>query len=375
MKSARFDTDDAPPLPLLVWVLIPTVETADENLSYYCDFSQGHAEFTRAFAELDLDWRWQPVTLRDYREVIDAIAASSADATPVVFNLCDGDEVNGSPGLSVIHYLDETGLTYTGAEAPFYDLTTSKIVMKEAFDRAGVPTAPWEVIKPTARKANGTFKKLGAPLIMKPAVSGGSMGITTKSVVSTEAEFQEQLKAVRAGYHGWDLVGGGLFVERYVSGPEFTTFIIGAHDSPTGRIIYPPVERVFHDGIPATERFLSFDRLWEMYEQEKPVGEGVDLWNYQLPPAKLRARIKELSWAAYVSVEGTGYGRVDIRMDAATGQLYVLEVNAQCGLSEDENHTSIGAMLRLGKSRYSRLVRQVLDEALRSANVNVRLAS
>ena len=375
MKSAQFDDEDPSSLPLLVWVLIPTVETADENLSYYCDFSQGHAEFARAFAELDLDWRWQPVTLRDYREVIDAIAASSADSSPVVFNLCDGDESNGSPGLSIIRYLDEAGLTYTGAEAHFYDLTTSKIMMKQAFDRCGVPTAAWEVIKPTAKKANGTFKKLGAPLIMKPAVSGGSMGITTKSVVSNEAEFQEQLKTVRAGYHGWDLVGGGLFVEQYVSGPEYTTFIIGAHDAPERRIVYPPVERVFHEGIPETERFLSFDRLWEMYEQEKPVGEGEDLWNYQLPPAKLRARIKELSWAAYVSVGGTGYGRVDIRMDAKTGQLYVLEVNAQCGLSEDENHTSIGAMLRLGKSPYSRLVRQVIDEALRSADINARVTS
>ena len=76
-----------------------------------------------------------------------------------------------------------------------------------------------------------------------------------------------------------------------------------------------------------------------------------------------------------MSVGGTGYGRVDIRMDAKTGQLYVLEVNAQCGLSEDENHTSIGAMLRLGKSPYSRLVRQVIDEALRSADINARVTS
>jgi hypothetical protein len=34
----------------------------------------------------------------------------------VVFNLCDGDEINGSPGIPVIRYLNEKGLTYTGAD-------------------------------------------------------------------------------------------------------------------------------------------------------------------------------------------------------------------------------------------------------------------
>ncbi|MBK6392109.1 MAG: hypothetical protein IPF70_16310 [Saprospiraceae bacterium] len=48
----------------------------------------------------------------------------------------------------------------------------------------------------------------------------------------------------------------------------------------------------------------------------------------------------------HISVKGRGYGRVDIRMDQVTGEMYVLEVNAQCGLSEDENFTSIGAILK-----------------------------
>ena len=66
-------------------------------------------------------------------------------------------------------------------------------------------------------------------------------------------------------------------------------------------------------------------------------------------PAELGARIELLSWEAYAAVRGHGYGRVDLRMDAASGELHVLEVNAQCGLSEDENYTSIGAILRVSK--------------------------
>jgi D-alanine-D-alanine ligase len=51
-------------------------------------------------------------------------------------------------------------------------------------------------------------------------------------------------------------------------------------------------------------------------------------------------------------------------MDAATGDLFVLEVNAQCGLSEDENFTSIGAILRFAGQPYHGMVRQILDGAL-----------
>jgi D-alanine-D-alanine ligase len=56
-------------------------------------------------------------------------------------------------------------------------------------------------------------------------------------------------------------------------------------------------------------------------------------------------------------------------MDQATRELYVLEVNAQCGLSEDENYTSIGAILRFAEATYARAVQEILDAALHRAAV------
>jgi D-alanine-D-alanine ligase len=169
--------------PFLVWVLVPVVETDDADIAWYSDFEQSKAEYERAFAALGFAWRWQPVTLADHREVIAAIVRDSVGHEPVVLNLCDGDEVNGSPGLSIIRCLREHGLRYTGADERFYDVTTSKIVMKEAFERAGVPTSPWAVIPRDGAGIAGVIKQLGVPLILKPAVSAGSLGITTKSVV------------------------------------------------------------------------------------------------------------------------------------------------------------------------------------------------
>src|SRR5215210_5964191 len=104
------------PLPekdLFVVVLAPHVQTTDETIGYYYDFSQSIEEFTRAFQQLKINWVWQPVTMHDFRQVIDAISFQYHDKQLIVFNLCDGDEINGAPGVSVIDYLEEKCLTYT----------------------------------------------------------------------------------------------------------------------------------------------------------------------------------------------------------------------------------------------------------------------
>ena len=349
--------------PLMVWVLVPSVDSADSTLACYNDFSQCHAEFERAFGALGIAWRWQPVTSHDFRTVIDGIVLDAARHAPVVFNLCDGDEANGVPGISVIRHLDESGLPYTGADEHFYHITTSKIDMKHAFDRAGVPTSPWDVVARDAASLRGLFKRHGAPLIVKPAVSAGSMGITIDSVVTTAKALREQIRILHDGYRGWDLASGGVFVERFIRGPEFTTFIVGSADTPERSTVYPPVERVFHAALPPTEQFLSFDRLWELYERETSLGDGQYLWEYRAAPAALQQRICDVSWAAYAALGGRGYGRVDLRMDADSGLLYVLEVNAQCGLSEDEDHTSIGAILRFADRTFHGMVREIIDGA------------
>lgn len=375
MSRPQLHTGAGAAAPLLVWVLVPVVDNDDPNIAFYGDFEQGRPEFDRAFTALGHEWHWQPVSMRDYRDVIDRIIEQSAPRTPIFFNLCDGDEVNGPPGISVIRYLDERGAIYTGSDDRFFDLTTSKIVMKEAFDRYGVPTSPWRVLPRAGEPINGLFHEVGRPIIVKPAVSAGSMGITCKSVVHTEDELVEQLRIVEEGYRGWNLTDGGVLGERFIAGQEFTTFIIGSHDAPDRRVVYPPVERVFHAKLPETERFLSFDRLWEFHENEGPMQDGKDFWTYEPPAADLIDVIGEVSWAAYASVGGTGYGRVDLRMDRDSRQLYVLEVNAQCGLSEDENYTSIGAILRFAQAPYARAVQEIIDVALHRAATSTSRAT
>ena len=353
--------------PIKVWVLAPSLEHTDTNIDYYYDFTQSIAEYEKTFAELGIKWQWQPVNLSNYKEIIENIVdeRSTGKVTPVVFNICDGDEINGTPGISVVRLLEEKELIYTGSDEHFYKITTSKIPMKEAFDKAGVPTAPWIAIYDKNLDHENFFKKLGTPVIVKPSVSGGSMGVGIKNVVHDQAGLQHLVNIMFEGYRGWNLTADGLLAESFITGPEFTVLISGSYDRPDKAKIYTPVERVFHASIPDHEKFLSFDRLWEIYEEESPMPDDGDFYKYAVPDASRIDEIKKISWEAYVATKGYGYTRVDVRMDQTTGQLYVLEVNAQCGLSEDEDYTSIGAILRLSGCTFAALVAEILDDALR----------
>jgi D-alanine-D-alanine ligase len=362
--SIKFALHPSIPLDhLKVWVLAPYIQTNEENIDYFYDFSQSIAEYTRTFAELKIEWQWQPVTLQDYQTVIAAIEADRLQHLPIVLNLCDGDEINGTPGISVVRLLKEKGLIYTGADADFYEITTSKIPMKQAFEQYGVATPDWEIIEESNPVPAGIFERLGTPIIIKPAVSGGSMGVGIRSVVDNAESMAQQVALLYKGYRGWQLTGGGVIAEKFIEGPEYTAFMIGSSTHRENCTVYTPVERVFHASLPEKEKFLSFDRLWEIYEEESAMPNDGNFYEYELPDASQIEAIKQLSWLAYQATGGTGYTRADIRMDSTSGTLYVLEVNAQCGISEDENFTSIGAILRLSGKSFTELVVEIINDA------------
>ncbi len=357
--------------PYTIWVLAPHLESEDPNLKYYYDFTQSIAEYTKVFAELKAEWKWQPVTINNYKEIIASIANSANGKTPLVFNICDGDEINGAPGVSIIHELEKHGLIYTGSDAHFYDITTSKIPMKKAFDKAGVSSANWRVITDKKGSTKGICKRVGVPIIIKPAVSGGSMGVSVKNVVNNEEELAERVEEIKKGYRGWNLLADGLFVEQFITGPEYTTFITGSADDAENCIVYEPVKRIFHASLPESEKFLSFDRLWEIYEDETPMPANENFYEYGPVEPSLIPAIKQLSLDAYKACGGKGYTRIDIRQDATTGKLYMLEANAQCGLSEDENYTSIGAILKASNVSFTEVIGEILIDALRRSVVKI----
>jgi D-alanine-D-alanine ligase len=344
------------------WILAPKIESKDENIDYYYDFSQSIEEYTKVFAELGLQWKWQPVTIHNFKAIIADIAASKNGLQPFVMNLCDGDDVNDVPGVQVIKELEKQQLIYSGADAYFYEITTSKIPMKKAMDAHRVPNAKWKIIK-EATKNN--MDDLQPPVLIKPAVSGGSMGVSVKNVVHTNTELEKRILELNKGYRGWNLLVDGLFAEEFIVGKEYTTFIIGNYHKPNKCMVYEPIERIFHPSLPKEEQFLSFDRLWEIYEEETAMPNGDNFYEYHaVAVSSLVEQLKELTIAAFVACKGIGYARIDFRLDEKTNQLYCLEVNAQCGLSEDENYTSIGAILRVSKQSYTSVIKNIIEETI-----------
>lgn len=113
---------------IIVYVLVPHLETDDENISYYYDFSQSIAEYTRLFAAWEVEWKWQPVTMKDQEQVIHTIIEESKISTkiPLVLNLCDGDEVNGTPGIAVVRMLEKINLPTPGQRNTFTRLPRPK---------------------------------------------------------------------------------------------------------------------------------------------------------------------------------------------------------------------------------------------------------
>lgn len=347
-----------------IWVLAPHLESADEHLNYYYDFTQSIKEYTAIFNELNIEWKWQPVTIDNFSTIIDSIIEQQSNKTPLFINLCDGDEINGTPGISVVKKLSSKDLLYTGSDEYFYDITTSKMPMKKAFDAASVSTAKWEMISSINHNTQALFEKIGSPIILKPSVSGGSMGVGIKNVVDNQESLDEQLNIMFKGYRGWDLAIDGIIAEEFIAGREFTTLITGSSQFEKTCKVYDPVERIFHASLPTKEKFLSFDRLWEIYEEESPMPGNENFYEYAAVENRLSEEIREISMNAYRALKGTGYGRVDIRMDEQTGKLYVLEVNAQCGLSDDEDYTSIGAILRVNNTSFKEMILEIIHDAI-----------
>lgn len=345
-----------------VWIFAPYLETEDPTLKFYYDYTQSIAEYTKVFSEINCEWEWVNITLKNLDDAITKVKEYKSRQS-IVLNLCDGDEINEVPGISVIHALDANKITYTGSDSYFYKVTTSKITMKEAFDLHGVTMPGW--VKLNGHINKEVFKKTGKPAIVKPAVSAGSMGISVKNVVSSVKAMKDVLISLNKGFKGWNVHGDGLLAEQFIIGKEFTTLLVGSYEHPENIKFYRPIERVFHSSLPEKEQFLSFERLWEAYDEECPMPNEGFFYEYEAVACpELTERLKNLSIDAFKAVKGKGYARLDFRLDKNTNQLFVLEINAQCGLSDDENYTSIGAILRVSNKTFTNLIVEVLDDAL-----------
>jgi D-alanine-D-alanine ligase len=340
---------------LLIWAFVPYIVEDGRLDGFDFDTLQSKRELAEAFRALDLAWIWQPIVNANVEQSV----RQAAGAESIVLNLCDGTEDRGTPGPCVVRALEQAAIPFTGADSQFYEISTSKLTTKKMLTAAGVATPPYESLR---ESVDGVCARVGVPLLVKPDVSAGSGGVFLRSKVTTDDEVaalkQELLSAPMPRFCD----GRRLFAERFVDGPEFTVFVLGNWSDPQSVRCLPPAERVFNASIPDGEKFLSYERYWGFYREETPPPDGLPFYSYAACHPRLVGKLEELSRAAYIAVRGRGYARVDLRMERASGELFVLEVNANCAISED-GETSTGRILQLADMTLADLLRDILNDA------------
>ena len=213
--------------------------------------------------------------------------------TALAFNIIHG--TFGEDG-GVQSCLDAMGVPYTGERAEPSRIAFDKIETKTCFDRAGVPTARWETIRP------GGMPALGFPCVVKAPRQGSSVGV---HIVASASDLP-------AALDDCFLYGGDVLVEEFTRGRELTVGILGD-------TALPIVEIVPHEGF---------------YDYEHKYTKGAS--DYHVPAALPASTTAAIQTAALDACRALGlrvYSRVDILL-APDGRLNVLEINTIPGMTE-----------------------------------------
>lgn len=345
----------------MIAVLIPYRLTAGQLESPSYETPEYRRDVASWFEPLGRTWCWQPVTMSDVPEfeIHRLLAIFGRDVT--YFNLCDGAEIDHYPGLSVVKALEQAGVAFTGAGSQFFAETTYKSAMKTRLRCAGLATADFVLVEDEARDLLRIEHEIGFPAFVKPDVSAAAGGINEHSRVVNMDELRRQVQWLQTTDHV--MPSHGVLVERFIDGPEFTALVFEDAEAPDGVRVLPPLERAYHVRLPHEHRYLTFE-VYDKYTPDQILPHlGGALFLYQPAPKEIEAAICELASRSFRALGGSGYARVDMRLDRESGVVQVLEVNANCGLGNAPDSTT-GHICRLAGWPFHRLIEKLLATAM-----------
>ncbi len=270
--------------------------------------------------EISLKARGYKVDFFDFNDlpkVFDELKNSDVD---LVFNVCE--RINNSSLLEphVASIFDVLQIPYTGSNPFTLGLCIDKIRVKKLLNYHKIPTPEWDYIYSLDDDIRDDLRY---PLIVKPANTDNSIGITNDSVVKNEKELRRQLEKVIGE------IGRPALIEEYIEGDEYDVPVIGRDDDDL-RVL--PLSRSIFDNLPADK--------WHIYPFEAkytddPVYKKIIV---QRPPKniskKLETLLGEIALDTYRILDCHDYGRIEIRVDKNNNP-YVLELNPNPSLNED----------------------------------------
>ena len=225
-----------------------------------------------------------------------------------VVNLCDGAWDEDRAGLEVVQALERLHVAFTGAASDFYD--PSREAMKMACHSAGVAFPAYITARAPA-DVDRALACLRFPMIVKHPHGYSSIGMTAESRVTTPGQLARQVERTIAEY-------GAALVEEFIEGREFTVLVAEPRHDREEAWALQPVEFLFPEG----ESFKHFDLKWKDYDRMR---------TRLVTEEPLAGRLCEAAALTFSALNGSGYGRCDLRMDAS-GVIHLLEINPYCGV-------------------------------------------
>lgn len=226
--------------------------------------------------------------------------------------------------------LEILSLPYTGSGVLASALGMDKLRTKQLWRGMGLPTPSGRLVE-SATDLAAAADELGLPLAVKPSREGSSIGI---SRVNAPSQFQ-------AAWERAAVCHSPILAEPWIQGQEYTGAWLQGETLPLIRLETP---REFYD---YQAKYHANDTCYRC-----PCG---------LPEAR-EAQLRDLVDQAFVAVDGSGWGRVDLMVDDQD-RPWLLEVNTVPGMTD---HSLVPMAARVAGLSFENLVWRILETSLTS---------
>lgn len=262
----------------------------------------------------------------------DLVARLESERPEVAFVALHGRD--GEDG-TVQELLDAMGIAYTGSGVSACIRAADKVLAKHAMHDRGIPTPDFFAFSETAFRELGAAQALPAieqrlefPIVVKPAAQGSALGI---KFARTPADVPAALVAA----FSYDRK---VLLERHVHGRDLAVSIVAqpddsraAHAGEAGSRARGgreggPTALPIVEAVPKQEDFYDFEARYE-------IGRTTFVCPAELPP-HIAEQASVLALDVFALLGCSGFGRVDLMLEADSEDLWVLETNPIPGLTE-----------------------------------------
>lgn len=230
-------------------------------------------------------------------------------------------------------------IPYTGSGVAASAMAMDKVLTKRLWQAEGLPTPAWRMVD-SAQGVVDALQALGAPMIVKPAREGSTIGLTKVT----------QADQCQCAYELASRYDEEVLCEQFIDGQETTCALLQADVdslSVARQVVALPVIRIVApDG--------NYD-----YEN-KYFG---DATQYHCPsglPAQLEQHIQQLCERAFRSLGCRGWARADVMIRTSDAQPFLLEINTSPGMT---GHSLVPMAARAAGLSYEDLCLRILAAA------------